>query len=230
MPARPTSPRDWGRGAPRGRGAGRRPAAALALLLLTAAAPGEPLQPRRARFEEVGDSVLLTVALPELLSPQDAAAMAALESAIVARLRYAVEVHRAGDDAPLERRDVEVTLRWDPWKERYVVATAEPGRGTTTRYYADRDAAVAAAVTLERLRVARAGALERGPAATYEAVVVGRRDPAERGLLAPGAGRAAPARDLGLFARWVGLWVGDGADADASLGLRTVPGFYLVPR
>ena len=39
----------------------------------------ELLRNRRARFEEVGDGVLMTVGLPELLSTRDDDAMASLE-------------------------------------------------------------------------------------------------------------------------------------------------------
>jgi hypothetical protein len=115
-----------------------------ALPLLTAAGGLELLKPRRAKFEEVGDSVLMTAELPELLLTRDADAMASIESAFRTRLEYEVSLYRAGQSDPIEQRRVTVYIQWDPWKERFVVETQEQGRSPTRRYFADRDEAIGA--------------------------------------------------------------------------------------
>jgi hypothetical protein len=199
------------------------------------AAPGglELLKPRRARFEEVGDSVLMTADLPELLLTRDTDAMASLESAFRTRLEYEISLYRAGQSEPVEQRRVTVYIQYDPWKERFVVETQETGRTATRRYFADRDDAIVAAIRLERVRIARAGALERGPRAVYFATVVGQRNPIEKGLLSPedgdGDGRGQ-GRDLSVFSRWVGIFIRATQSAEKTVAIKTSPAFYLVPR
>ncbi len=204
-----------------------------ALPLLTAAGGLELLRARRARFEEVGDSVLMTVALPELLLTRDVDAMASLESAFRTRLEYEVALYRAGQSEPIELRRVTVLIQWDPWKERYVVETKEPDRTATRRYFVGRDEAIAAAVTLDRVRVARASALERGPKAVYFTTVVGQRNPIEKGLLSPeegdGDGRGQ-GRDLSVFSRWVGIFIRATQVAEKTVAVKSTPAFYQVPR
>lgn len=197
----------------------------IAAIPLLAAAGGDPEpQARKARFEEVGDDVRMTVALPELLATDDAAAMDSLEAAFATTLTYEIDVHRGRAGEPIERRRVLVRIQWNAWKERYVVAVDEPGRGQTTRDFIDRDQAIAAAVTLDRLRVAAAADLERGPEATYFATIVGQRNPVERGLLSSGG------REGSTFARWIGLFIRSERRAERTVELRTSPAFYLVPR
>jgi len=202
-----------------------------ALPLLTGAGGLELLRARRARFEEVGDAVLMTIALPELLLTRDLDAMASLESAFRTRLEYEITLYRAGQAEPIAVRRVTVQIQWDPWKERYLVETKEPERSAMRRYFVGRDEAILAAVTLDRLRVARASALERGPRAVYFATVVGQRNPIEKGLLSPeeGDGRGQ-GRDLSVFSRWVGIFIRATQVAEKTVAVKTTPAFYLVPR
>lgn len=206
---------------------------ALGLALPVMAAPGglELLKPRRAKFEEVGDSVLMTADLPELLLTRDGDAMASLESAFRTRLDYEIALYRAGQTDPVELRRVTVFIQWDPWKERYVVETKEADRTATRRYFAGRDEAIVAAIRLDRVRIARASALERGPKAVYFATVVGQRNPIEKGLLSPedsdGRGQG---RDLSVFSRWVGIFIRATQSAEKTVAIKTTPAFYLVPR
>lgn len=207
-------------------------AAVVAALPLLAAPGGlELLKPRRARFEEVGDSVLMTADLPELLMTRDGDAMASLESAFRTRLDYEIALYRSGQNDPIEVRRVTVFIQWDPWKERYVVETREPDRTATRRYFAGRDEAIVAAIRLDRVRIARASALERGPKAVYFATVVGQRNPIEKGLLSPedsdGRGQG---RDLSVFSRWVGIFIRATQSAEKTVAIKTTPAFYLVPR
>ncbi|MBL9100221.1 MAG: hypothetical protein JNL82_04630 [Myxococcales bacterium] len=211
-------------------GSGRRGFLGLAAaspLLLAAGGELEAVRPRKARFEEVGDSVLMTVALPELLAPDDQAAMASLDAAFATTLTYEIAVWRARAGEPLGRRRVLVRIQWDAWKERYAVVVEEPGRATSTRHFGERDAAIAAATTLERLRVADAASLERGPEATYYATVIGRRNPVDRGLRSRPAGDGA---GDSTFARWIGMFVRGEQRAERTVALRTSPAFYLVTR
>lgn len=206
--------------------------AALALPLVGAGGL-EFLRPRKARFEEVGDAVLMTAALPELLSTRDADAMASIESAFATTLVYEIVVYRAGQGAPVEQRSRIVKIQWNPWKERYVVTTSDPGRGTQARYFTDRDEAIARATTLERVRVARASALARGSDAVYYATVVGQRNPIDKDLLAPDDGEGldrGQGRDLAVFSRWVGIFVRATQSAEKTFAIKTAPAFYLVTR
>lgn len=201
-----------------------------ALPLLTAAGGLELLKPRRAKFEEVGDSVLMTAELPELLLIRDIDAMASLESAFRTRLEYELSLYRAGQSDPIEQRRVTVYIQWDPWKERYVVETQEQGRTATRRYFADRDEAIVAAIRLDRVRIARASALERGPKAVYFATVVGQRNPIEKGLLSSDDDGRGQGRDLSVFSRWVGIFIRATQSAEKTVAIKTSPAFYLVPR
>ncbi len=206
---------------------------AAALPLLCAAGGLELLKPRRARFEEVGDAVLMTVDLPELLLIRDADAMASLDSAFRTRLEYELSLYRAGQSDPVEQRRVTVYIQWDPWKERFVVETQEQGRSPTRRYFIDRDEAIVAAIRLDRVRLARASALERGPKAVYFATVVGQRNPIERGPLAPDEGEGdgrGQGRDLSVFSRWVGIFIRATQSAEKTVAIKSSPAFYLVPR
>lgn len=220
-------------GAGRGPGTiGRRGLLALGAalpLLMAAGGELEVLRPRKARFEEVGDTVLMTVALPELLLTADTAAMTSLEAAFTTVLTYEIAIHRAREREPIEHRRFVVRIHWNAWKERYVVTAEEPGHGATTRMFTDRDEAIAAAVTLERLRIAQADALERGPEATYFATIVGQRNPVDRGLLSPGS-TSEPRRVGSTFSRWLGLFIRAQQRAEKTVAIKTSPAFYLVPR
>lgn len=213
----------------------RRGFLALALATPVMAAPGglELVKPRRARFEEVGDAVLMTVDLPELLLTRDADAMASLESAFRTRLDFEIALHRTGQSEAIERRRVVVFIQWDPWKERYMVETKEADRTATRRYFVGRDDAIVAAVRLDRVRIASVATLERGPKAIYYATVVGQRNRIEKGLLSPEDGDSdgrGQGRDLSVFSRWVGIFIRATQSAEKTVAIKTNPAFYLVPR
>ncbi len=202
----------------------------LALPLMAGAGGLELLRGRRAQFEELGDAVLMTVELPELLQTRDADAMASLESAFRTKLEFELSLYRAGQSDPVDQRRVRTSIQWDPWKERYIVETIEAERSPSRRYFVGRDEAIAAAVRLERVRVARSGALERGPRATYFVTVVGQRNPIEKGLLSPEDDGRGQGRDLSVFSRWVGIFIRATHSAEKTVAIKTTPGFYLVPR
>lgn len=204
--------------------------AGLSLPLL-GAGPLELLRPRRAKFEEVGDAVLMTVALPELLSTRDGDAMTSLESAFATTLVFEIVVYKAGQHAPVDQRSRVVKIQYNPWKERYVVTTSDAGRASQVRYYTDRDEAVARATSLDRVRVARVSGLQRGEDAVYFATVVGQRNPIDKDLLALEAGDAldrGQGRDLSVFSRWVGIFVRATQSAEKTFAIKTTPAFYLV--
>ncbi len=206
----------------------------LAALALPALGAGglELLRPRRARFEEVGDAVLMTVAMPELLSTRDADAMASLESAFATTLVYEIVVYRSGVSGPFEQRTRTVKIQYNPWKERYVVTTSDSGRPAQVRYYEGRDEAIARATSLERVRIARVSAMQRGSDAVYFATVVAQRNPVDQDLLTPQPGEEderGQGRDLAVFARWVGIFVRATQSAEKTFAIKTTPGFYLVP-
>ncbi|MBZ5710354.1 DUF4390 domain-containing protein [Nannocystis pusilla] len=204
--------------------------AGLSLPLLGASGL-ELLRNRRAKFEEVGDGVLMTVAMPELLPTRDDDAMASLESAFATTLVFEIVVYRAGHSAPVDQRSRVVKIQYNPWKERYVVTTSDPGRAAQVRYYTGRDEAIARATTLDRVRVARVSGLQRGADNTYFATVVGQRNPIDRDLLAPQSGDEwdrGQGRDLSVFSRWVGIFVRATQSAEQTFAIKTVPGFYLV--
>ncbi len=204
--------------------------AGLSLPLLGASGL-ELLRNRRAKFEEVGDGVLMTVAMPELLPTRDDDAMASLESAFATTLVFEIVVYRAGHSVPVDQRSRVVKIQYNPWKERYVVTTSDPGRAAQVRYYTGRDEAIARATTLDRVRVARVSGLQRGADNIYFATVVGQRNPIEKGLLSPedsdGRGQG---RDLSVFSRWVGIFIRATQSAEKTVAIKTTPAFYLVPR
>lgn len=219
----------WGPGA--SPALGRRGALALtAALPLLVAAGGEPevLRPRKARFEEVGDAVFMTIGLPELLLTADTDAMTSLEAGFATTLTYEISVFRAREREPVERHRVVVLIRGNMWKDRYEVTVEEPGRGAAMRSFTGRDEAIAAAVTLERLRIITVGELERGQEATYHATVIGHRNPIERGLLSGPGGEQRRAGST--FSRWLGIFLRVQQRAEKTVAIKTVPAFYLVPR
>ena len=206
---------------------------ALATPMMAAAGGLELVKSRRARFEEVGDAVLMTLDLPELLLTRDVDAMASLESAFRTRLDFEISLYRSGQSEVIEQRRVVVFIQWDPWKERYMVETKEAERAATRRYFAGRDEAIVAACRLDRVRVGRASALERGPRSAYHTTVVGQRNRIEKGLLSPedgdGDGRGQ-GRDLSVFSRWIGIFIRATQSAEKTVAIKTSPAFYLVAR
>lgn len=202
-------------------------------LPLTAVGGREFLRARRAEFVEVGDAVLMTVALPELLSIRDSDAMASIDSAFATTLVYDVSLFRTGNPRPISSHRRVVKIQWNPWKERFSVQSSGSGGGAQALYFTERDAAIAEAVSLSRFRVATATELERGPKSTYFVTVVGQRNPISSALL-PDGGESADARgqgrDLSVFSRWIGMFIRDAPRAERTIAIRTTPAFYLVQR
>ncbi len=183
---------------------------------------------KRAAFEEVGNSVLLTVSLPALFRRYDREALASLDSGFDTRLVFTLKLWQHGSRRLIATTEVLVKVRRDPWKKRYVVAVGELGTWTK-RTFVDRDAAIAAAVRLERIRVAAASDLERGEDGPYYFVsILAQRNPLDVDVSTGGDGRGQ-GRDLEWFGRLVDVLAGERAQAEETVHVRTNP-FYLVPR
>lgn len=193
---------------------------------------GELFLLRRMKFEELGDAVVVSVALPELLPTRDASAMQSIESGFATTLRLEATVVRTKSLTPVARRVRIVKIQWNPWRERYVVQTTDQGHAAAARFFDSRDAAIAHAVTLERMRVSRASALARGPQATYVVTLIAMRNPIDPQIhaSASGAGQRAPDGDLSAFSRWIGMFVQSAPAAEKTVALRSSPAFYLVQR
>ncbi|MFY0531985.1 hypothetical protein [Nannocystis pusilla] len=153
--------------------------------------------------------------------------------------RVGVRHHPRVRDRPLPRRSQRpgrpaLARRQDPVQplERALRGHHQrSGRAPQIRYYTERDEAIARATTLDRVRVGRVSALQRGPDAVYFATVVGQRNPIDRDLLAPQSGDEwdrGQGRDLSVFSRWVGIFVRATQSAEQTFAIKTVPGFYLV--
>lgn len=199
----------------------------VALPLLGFARP-DTLPMRRATFEEVGSSVLMTLSLPPLFRRYDRDALDSIDSGFDTTLHFTVKLWQHGSRRLIDTREVLVRIRRDPWKKRYVVSTREGGTWSK-RTFAERDPAIAAAVKLDRVKVAATSALERGAGGPYYFVTV----LAQRNPLAPPADFAsstsAAGRDLEWFGRLVDVLAGERAEAEETMHIRTNP-FYLVPR
>jgi hypothetical protein len=201
-------------------------------LPLIAAGGRELLRARRADFVEVGDSVLMSVELPELLSTRDRDAMASLESAFATTLVFEIKLYRSGSSRPISAQRRVVKIQWNPWKERFSVQTSDPGQGTRTVYFRERNPAIAKAVALDRLPIARSSALGRGRNESYFVTVVGQRNPITAALLPEDelVGGQGQGSDLAAFSRWIGIFIRDTPAAEKTFAIRTTPAFYLVER
>ncbi|HGG57827.1 MAG TPA: hypothetical protein ENK31_08540 [Nannocystis exedens] len=199
-------------------------------LPLVGAGGRELLRSRRAAFVEVGDSVLMSVKLPELLSTRDRDAMASIESAFTTTLVFEIKLYQSGTSRPISARRRLVKIQWNPWKERFGVQTSDPGSGTRTSYFRYRNRAIARAVGLDRVLVAKTSTLRRGRDSTYFVTVVGQRNPITAALLPEevvvGQGQG---NDLSAFSRWIGIFIRDTPAAEKTFAIRTTPAFYLVP-
>ncbi len=181
---------------------------------------------RRAVFEEVGSSVLMTLSLPTLFRRYDKDALESIDSGFDTTLHFTLKVWQHGSRRLVDTREVEVRIRRDPWKKRYVVSIRENGTWTK-RTFTERDAAVAAATKLDRVRVAAVTALERGEdAPSYFVTVLALRNPLEPPDEFASA-TAAAGRDLEWFGRLVDVLAGERAEAEETVHVRTHP-FYLV--
>jgi hypothetical protein len=183
---------------------------------------------RRATFEEVGSSVLVTVTLPTLFRRYDREALASIDSGFDTTIHYQLKVWQVGTRELIGTQEVLVKIRRDPWKKRYVVSTRDTG-GWTKRSFVNRDEAVAAAVKLDRVRIASVGDLERGAAGPYYFVeVLALRNPIGQVGGDAASGRAQ-GRDLEWFGRLVEVLAGERAEAEEIVHLRT-NWFYLEDR
>lgn len=193
----------------------------------------EALPIRRASFEEIGNSVLLTLAVPGLFRRGDKEAVASIESGFDTTLAFRLRVWKYGTKVRVGDTDHEIKIRWDPWKKVYLVRSRTEN-GWSKREFAARDQALAAATTLSRVRVAAADALVRATAnggPYYFVEVLAMRNPMVR---TDTSSPRAPSdrgvgRDLEWFARLVDVVAGERAIAEETVHVRTNP-FYLPPR
>ncbi|MBK8238260.1 MAG: DUF4390 domain-containing protein [Nannocystaceae bacterium] len=183
---------------------------------------------KRASFEEVGDAVLMSLNLPALIRRYDRDALESIDSGFDTSLHFTLKLWQHGTRKLIGTRELLVRIRWDPWKQRYVVATREEGRWSK-RTFSERDAAVAAAVKLDRVRVAAAAELARGEDGPYYFVtVLALRNPLDPPADFGGATRPQ-GRDLEWFGQLVNVLAGERPEAEETVHVRT-NAFYLVSR
>lgn len=190
----------------------------------------ESLTSRKAVFEEVGEDVRMTLKLPSLIRARDTAALKSIDSSFDTTLRYSLRLWEYGTRELISSRVVVVKIRRDPWKKRYVVSRRGEG-GWSKRFFTDRDAAVAAATSLSRQKIASASQLERssddGP--YYFVEVLALRNPIDNPTGKDGRARGrGGGRDQEWFSRLVDVLAGERARAEKIIHVRTNP-FYLVP-
>lgn len=206
--------------------------AGASALLLTGFIRPETLPKRQAQFEEVGDSVLLTVALPGLLRKRDREAMASIDSGISTTLVYEIQLFEWGKTTPILTVRYVVKLHYDLWQKRYVVTMHGSAGAAGKRYFVRREDAIERAVTLERVRIARASSLGRGPNGPYYfATVRALRNPIVPPARASGGATSGrgEGRSPAWFRRLVHFLGGATPRAEQTLHVRTTP-FYLTPR
>ena len=202
--------------------------AASTPLMLGMARP-EALTVREAEFEEIGSSLVMSVAIPGLFKKNDTDALASIDSGFDTKLHFQLKVWEWGKRKLITKRTVLVKVRRDPWKKKYVVSTRGT-RGWTKRFFKDRKAAIEAATTLTRVKVASVSDLERGNDGPYYFVeIVALRNPLTPKAGKKGATGRARGRDLELFGRLVELLAGERAKAEETVHVRTNP-TYLVPQ
>jgi hypothetical protein len=200
----------------------------MAVMPAAAVARPEPVTRRRAVFEEAGDAVLMTITLPMLFRRYDKDALESIDSGFDTTIELTIKLWQYGTNRVIATREVQVRIRRDPWKQRYVVATRIEGV-STKRSFADRDAAVAASVKLDRVRIAATTDLERGDdGPTYFVTVFAQRNPLEP---SPdfAASTSAQGRDLEWFGRLVDVLAGERVQAEETVHVRTNQ-FYLVEK
>lgn len=193
----------------------------------------ESLPSRRAAFEEIGNSVMMTLAVPGLFRRGDREAVASIDSGFDTTLVFHLRAWRYGTRERVATVEREVKIRWDPWKKRYLVRT-EMEKGATRREYDVREKALAAATTLSRIRLGSAESFVRssgdqGP--YYFVEVFALRNPLLRPeeLVARRPSERSVGRDLEWFSSLVDVVAGERAVAEEVIHFRTNP-FYLPPR
>lgn len=203
---------------------------AVPAMPIVAMARPESLTTRKAAFEEAGEDVRMMLALPSLIRARDADALKSIDSSFDTTLRYSLRVWEYGTREMVTSRVVIVKIRRDPWKKRYVVSRRGEA-GWTKRFFETREAAVAAATTLDRQKIATVAQLERtaedGPYYFVELLALRNPidDPTGKDARARGRGGG---RDLEWFSRLVDTLAGERARAEKVVHIRTNP-FYLVP-
>ncbi len=200
----------------------------VAVPAVALARPNMPVLKLTATFEEVGSSVLMTLSVPTLFRKYDKDALESIDSGFDTTLHFTLKLWQYGKNRLIETHEVLVRIRRDPWKKRYVVSTRESGQWSK-RTFTDREAAVAAAVKLDRVRIAATSSLERGDDAPYYFVTVfAQRNPLEPAADFAGS-TSAQGRDLEWFGRLVDVLAGERALAEETVHVRTNR-FYLVSR
>lgn len=202
----------------------------IVVVPITAMVRPDALTVRKAAFEEVGNSVLVTLTLPTLFRRHDKEALASIDSGFDTTLEFTLKVWERGSNRLMGTRKHVVKIRRDPWKKRYVVSTRSE-TGWSRRYFEKRDDAIAAAVKLDRIRVISASLLERGEDGPYYFVtVLALRNPLDGGSTrGPTASGRSRGRDLEWFGRLVDVIAGERPQAEEIVQFKTNL-FYLVPR
>jgi hypothetical protein len=206
-------------------------AGALALPLVAFARP-DTLTQRAAEFAEIGNSIQMTLALPTLIRDNDLEALASIDSGFDTTIEYTLKVWEHGTRRLVATRTLVLKLRRDPWKKHYLLRT-KGSTGWIKRSFDDRDEAIAAAVTLDGVKVCSASLLERGGEAGpfYFVEVLALRNPlrAQRGDDGGTETHRGQGRDAEWFRRLVETLAGERARAEQVVHVRTNP-FFLVPR
>jgi Domain of unknown function (DUF4390) len=206
----------------------RRLLQALIVLPLCGFVRPDALPAKKAVFEEVGNSVLMTVSLPTLFRRYDREALASIDSGFDTTIHFTIKLWEHGTRRLVDTRELLVRIRRDPWKRRYVVSTRESGVWRK-RTFTERDDAVAAAVKLDRVRVAAVNQLERGEdGPSYFVEILALRNPLDPPEDFAGSTRAQ-GRDLEWFGRLVDVLAGERAEAEETVHVKTYA-FFLVER
>ncbi len=204
----------------------------LTAMCLCSAVRPEVLPARTAEFAEVGDRVLVTLALPELVPRRDRDAVKAIDSGFATTLIFDITLHRHGISGVVTRTRRVARIAYNLWNEHYEVETTDEGAGTARRYFRDREQAIRAAVTLRSFPVARASALGRGSSGPYYfAAIRALRNPISPDSWNESASERVrgQGRDIRWFAELVDLLVEAHPLAEDIVEVRTNY-FYLVPR
>lgn len=178
------------------------------------------LPKRKASFEEVGNSVLMTVSLPTLFRRTDRDALDSIDSGFDTTLHFTLKVWQVGKKTLIDTRELLVVIRYDPWKKKYVVRRRESGVWSS-RSFLERDEAIAAAVKLDRVRVAAANLLERGQSGPYYFVeILAQRNPLDPPADFAGS-TSAQGRDLEWFGQLVDVLAGERPEAEETVHVRS---------
>lgn len=206
--------------------------AALSLPLLAFVRP-ETLVQRPAEFAEIGNSIQMTIALPTLIRGNDLEALASIDSGFDTTMEYTLKVWEHGTRRLVATRTIVLKLRRDPWKKHYLLRT-KGSSGWVKRSFESRDEAIAAAVTLDGVKVCSASLLERGGEAGpfYFVEILAMRNPLRETRGEGDVGtetHRGQGRDAEWFRRLVETLAGERARAEQIVHVRTNP-FFLVPR